>query len=260
MIEIYTSTMRMARLSLLVAVALSAFSPTVWAQPDAPEKVRALELFSQSDEHYKRGEFEQAADLLRQAYDLYPEPLLLYNLARALEGLGDVEGAITQYERYLAEATAIDDRGAIQRRVGTLKAQRAASSGVDTRTYVPTSTPIDTTPRTRSARRLPWFIAGGGLAVVGAGVVFGVMANSKHDAAVDEPVQAEAERLQDQAKSYATTSNVLLFAGGALVIGGVVWGVVELRRSGRQDPPPTALARPRLEIGPTYVGLAWDLP
>jgi tetratricopeptide (TPR) repeat protein len=255
--------MPIARLSLLIAIALSASIRTTRAQPDPPEKVEALELFSQSDEHYKRGEFEQAADLLRRAYDLYPEPLLLYNLARALEGLGDAEGAITQYERYLAEATSIDDRGAIERRVATLKAQRTAAAPVDTAEPLPTSTPVDTTPHIRPPRRLPWFIAGGGIAVVGAGVVLGVVAKNKHDAAVDEPVQVEAERLQNQAQRYATTSNVLLFAGGALVIGGVVWAVVELRRSGRQDQPPVAarsLARPRVEIGPTYVGLAWDLP
>src|SRR5678815_1823222 len=105
MIEIYTSQMRIARLALLIAIALSAGIHTATAQPDPPEKTRALELFAESDQHYKAGEFEQAADLLRQAYDLYPEPLLLYNLARALEGLGDAEGAITQYERYLSSVS-----------------------------------------------------------------------------------------------------------------------------------------------------------
>ena len=70
-------------------------------QPDSRAKARALELFQESDRHYKRGEFERAVELLRQAHALYPEPILVYNLARALEGLGDLPGAIEQYERCL---------------------------------------------------------------------------------------------------------------------------------------------------------------
>jgi tetratricopeptide (TPR) repeat protein len=257
--------MRSVRLCLLVAIALSSRIPTTSAQPDPPEKVRALELFAQSDELYKQGQFEQAADLLREAYDLYPEPLLLYNLARALEGVGDVDGAITQYERYLATATTIDDRGAIERRVATLKAQRAAAQTVTTEPTPPTSPPIDTSPSTEPTsgpRKLPWIIAGGGALVAGTGVVFGFMAKSKHDAAVDEPVQAEAERLQNKAESYATISNVLLIGGGAIAIGGIVWGVIELRKSGHREPIVTAKpsSTPRVEIGPAYVGLRWDLP
>lgn len=254
--------MRIDRLAILIAIALSAGIHVAAAQPDPPEKQRALQLFAESDQHYKAGEFEQAADLLRQAYDLYPEPLLLYNLARALEGLGDMQGAISEYERYLASNATIDDRGAIERRVATLKAQVEAAKPHDTAAPPPTSPLIDTgtsTSDTPRARRLPWIVAGGGAVVAGVGVVFGVMANSKHDAAVDEPVQAEAARLQSKAKTYATVSNVLLIGGGAIAIGGIVWGVLELRRH-HGEPAKTTAAHPRLELTPTYVGLAWDLP
>ena len=201
----------------------------------------------------------QAADLLRQAYDLYPEPLLLYNLARALEGLGDMQGAISEYERYLASNATIDDRGAIERRVATLKAQVAAAKQADTGPPPPTSPPIDVSPApSRPPRRLPWVLAAGGLGVVGGGVVFGLLANKKHEAAVDEPVQAEAARLQSKAKTYATVSNVMLIGGGALLVGGVVWAVLDMRRAHREQP--TTALHPRVEISPTYVGLAWDLP
>jgi tetratricopeptide (TPR) repeat protein len=251
--------MRIARLALLIAIALSAGIHTATAQPDPPEKTRALELFAESDQHYKAGEFEQAADLLRQAYDLYPEPLLLYNLARALEGLGDTEGAITQYERYLATATAIDDRGAIERRVATLKAQLEAAKPSDTAVAPPTSPPIVVSESpSRPPRRLPWVLAAGGLGVVGGGVVFGLVANNKHQAAIDEPVQAEAAKLQSTAKRYATVSNVMLIGGGALLVGGVVWAVLDMRRAHHEQT--TTALHPRVEISPTYLGLAWDLP
>jgi len=93
------------------------------AQPSTTDRERAVALFRESDAHYKRGEFERAAALLREAYALHPEPLLLYNLARALDGPGDFVGAIEQYERHLKLATGNPDRGANERPRGTVPAQ-----------------------------------------------------------------------------------------------------------------------------------------
>src|SRR6185436_17537640 len=89
------------------------------AADDSKDKERALALFEKSDKAYKAGKFEQAVKLLQEAYGLYPEPILLYNLGRAQEGLGDVSGAVESYERYLKDAKQIKDRGAIERRVET---------------------------------------------------------------------------------------------------------------------------------------------
>ena len=233
------------------------------APPDPQAKARALELFDQSDVHYKRGEFEQAAQLLRQAYDIYPEPLLLYNLARALEGMGDLTGAIEQYEKYLELATDIVDRPAIERRLATLKEQqRKAAAGGGPGPKPPTGNgdlgPQDV-PHKPSF--IPWVIASAGGATVIAGGVFGVLANRKHEAAVDEPVQAEAEKLQSKAESYATTANILFVVGGAVAIGGAVWGVIELRRGGsRKQEAPRKTGGARLKVAPAYVGVEWTLP
>src|SRR5512143_2470066 len=76
----------------------------VGARADQSERDRALELFDQSDRAYAAGDYGRAADLVRAAYALYPEPILLYNLGRALEQAGDTRGAIDQYTRYLAVA------------------------------------------------------------------------------------------------------------------------------------------------------------
>src|SRR5438046_3134535 len=91
------------------------------AEPD-PKK-HAAELAAESQTHYKRGEFEISVALLRQAYALYPEPNLQYNLGRSLESMGDAKGAIEAYDNYLANGKNIEDRGAIERRVATLKQQ-----------------------------------------------------------------------------------------------------------------------------------------
>ncbi len=272
----------------MLAIALSA--SVAVAQPTPDHKARALTLFQQSDLHYKRGEFERAVELLRAAHALHAEPLLLYNLARALEGLGDLPGAIAQYERYLKDAVKIEDRGAIERRIATLQAQLAAradggaapepgGAGAGPGTS-PRSGSKDLSqgaqsgpqrsgglaPRggrridagaSASSRRRPWYVAGGGVAVLGAGAVFGYLSQSKNDRAQAEPVQAEAVRLQDRALRDARIANVLFVAGGAIVVGGVVWGVLDRRQHARA---PVTVAGAQVSIAPTWVGLTWELP
>lgn len=259
----------------IIACVLVATVGVATAQPTSPERERALSLFRESDAHYKRGDFEKAAALLREAYDLHPEPILLYNLARALEGLGDFGGAIEQYEAYLNAATEIADRGAIERRIATLKAEVARRAAAADTAAPTASPPSDTTTigaatalppehpsdRDRAGpqagpRRWPWLLAGGGALVLGAGGAFGYLSQTRHDDAVDEPAQAEAARLQDQARGYATVANVLFVAGGLAALGGVAWGVVELRRGG--DRPPARLAGARVDVGPAWLSATWS--
>ncbi len=252
-------------------IAIAAHTAT--AQPTPGDRARALELFRDSDAHYKRGEFEKAAELLRDAYALHPEPILLYNLARALEGLGDFPGAIEQYERYLNADTQIADRGAIERRVATLRAQVERTRG-PTPTHAgpppPPMSDIRTPPPPRvsspprgdaaspraGAGRLPWVIAGTGGAVVGVGAVFGYLSQARHDDAVAAPIQADAARLQDRAHTFATVANVAFAVGGVAAVAGVAWGLYARRHDGAR---PT-VAGARIDVGPTAVAATWVFP
>ncbi|HEY5927482.1 MAG TPA: hypothetical protein VIV11_37615 [Kofleriaceae bacterium] len=110
----------MSRAALAGFVLLLA-SAAALAQPTPAKRKRAGELATESAKHYKRGEFEVSVALLRQAYALYPEPNLLYNLARSLEGMADKRGAVDAYKRYLANAKRIEDRGALERRIKLLE-------------------------------------------------------------------------------------------------------------------------------------------
>lgn len=271
--------MRAPRAIVALVIALSASSAV--AQSPTENRTRALELFEQSADHYKRGEFERAAELLREAYGLYPEPLLLYNLARALESVGDLPGAIENYERYLAEGKDIEDRPAIERRLATLKEQLARTqtpSGGETPTppvneggttaigpgvtdsqgTSPGSTVAmsgdETAPRPRA---LPWFVAGSGVAIAAAGGVFGYLARGKEDDAHAAPVQQDASRLLDDARRDAQIANVLFIAGGVVFAGGVTWAVIERSRGGGKRTPTVAGAR--LDVAPAWVGLTWEL-
>src|SRR5262249_45526764 len=81
----------------------------------------------------------------------------------------------------------------------------------------------------------PWVVTGVGVAAVGAGVVFGLLASSKHDAATTEPVQTTANAEQSQAKTFATIADVSIIAGGAIAAGGLVWGLLSLRSGDKTD-------------------------
>jgi tetratricopeptide (TPR) repeat protein len=245
----------------------------MWASPArADDREKALILFENSDKAYKAGKFEEAVALLREAYQLYPEPLLLYNLGRAQEGLGDTAGALESYEQYLKDAKEIKDRGAIERRIETLKAQ-IAKAEADARQRAEEEErrrreeeerkrnpppPIDT--RTPLEKYGPWTTMGVGGAVVLTGVYFGVRASSRHDDALATPIQRDAAELQASAERSATIANVMFAAGGAVLAGGIVWKLLQWKSGSDNDAQSTQPQGAQLKVGPGSIALEWVLP
>jgi tetratricopeptide (TPR) repeat protein len=211
----------------------------------ADERERALELFGQSAEHYREGRFSVAVELLREAYALHPEPTLLYNLARALEGMGELDEAIVSYERFLRDAEDVEDRGAIERRLETLRRQRddqreleRARSGegatVPEDDGLENATAVE--PRDASGPgALPWVVAGVGVAALGAGVAFGAMAKAANDDAIEEPIHERAVAFREDAESHQLLANVLLVAGGVVAAAGLLWGLIDLGAGDEED-------------------------
>jgi len=248
-------------LSILVAVAL--VGSFAHAGGD-DQKAKAIRLFGDADKLYKTGDFEQAAKLLEEAYALYPEPLLLYNLARALEGMGSTQGAIDAYERYLAQAAKIEDRGAIERRVATLKVQLAARGPAQPAPVVvdpmpPVALKLSDPfggPPVQEARphrsALPFVTIGVGAGALITGFVFGKLSADRHDSAVAASSQVDAQRLDDSAHGFATTANVMFIAGGAIVVAGVVWEILDHKRVHRQPLVGLAVGRSTLGIAGTW--------
>ncbi|MGF1464513.1 MAG: tetratricopeptide repeat protein [Sandaracinaceae bacterium] len=97
-------------------------APEAAAGQELTSRDRALVLFEESEELYRERRFAEAAVLLRQAYALSEEPVLLYNLARALDRAGDRAEALAAYERYLADAPEGPTRRRAQAAVGRLRA------------------------------------------------------------------------------------------------------------------------------------------
>src|SRR5688572_32536530 len=81
-------------------------------------------LFERSAVSYKAGRYLEAAELLRRCYQISPAPVLLLNLARALDKAGQVDEAIEAYLRYVQMLPDALQRAEIEKRVAELRAGR----------------------------------------------------------------------------------------------------------------------------------------
>jgi tetratricopeptide (TPR) repeat protein len=231
---------RSAARSALLAAFLAL--PSVAARADGPDPrgAQALDLFEQSEAAYDSGRFADAIALLRRSYELRREPVLLYNLGRAYEGLGDLPNAAQSYEAFLASQPNASDRGALQRRIATLRQQLAEREAL--RRQVEGRRP-------RGPSALPWLLAGIGAAGLVTGGAFGLAANHTHAQATNEPTYAKAADLQSEARSFATVANVCFVAGGALLLAGVAWGLLDASAAARSRGAPSAGAWQRPQLG-----------
>jgi tetratricopeptide (TPR) repeat protein len=230
------------------------------------DKARAEELFKKSVESYRTGDFKQAIELLDAAYAIDPQPVLIYNRARAEEGLGRLDEAIAGYEHFLTLEPGAPDRGAIEQRLTTLRRQRDERAALEkereSRAQAPAAAPASSagtghepSQSARSPNVLPYVVAGAGVAGVAAGAIFGVLAVSRKDDAVAEPVQQKAIDLKDDADGLATLSTVGFIVGGILVAAGVTWWVLDRQSSSKQGATSV-----RLRLGAGLVGIGGFLP
>lgn len=196
---------------IVATMAVLTLVHTARAEPPSDQD-RAVVLFHTAETAYTEGRFQEAVSLLKQAYDLAHDPVLLFNLGTAEEGLRDYRAAITAYKGYLQGAPDAHDKDSVAIRIKTLEDLIAASPK-----------PIV----------MPWVIGVPGVLTLGAAGVVGALALDKHNDALNEPVQTTARDAQDTAASFATVSNVLFVVGGVLVATGVTWLIAQVAGRGK---------------------------
>lgn len=239
-------------MATLVAIALAALAstatPAAMAAPEGPagagggpseesEEIRrseALDLFDQSRQAYRAGQFARAAALLRKAYALHPSPVLLYNLARAEESAGHDDAALAAYRRYLEADPRARDRGAIEQRIATIgeriarreqaEQQRERAEARAQAAEQQAATDGDD----GSSVLWPAIAIGAGGAGLVTGIVFAGLAKSDESAAHDEPSHAASVEAFERGEQYATVATVAFVAGGIVTGGGLVWLMVTL--------------------------------
>ncbi|HZO14916.1 MAG TPA: tetratricopeptide repeat protein [Polyangiaceae bacterium] len=203
-------------------------SPAAQAQ----EASSASELYERGKKLFESGDFRGALQLFKKAYAMDPHPVLIYNIARSHESLGELEGAIEAFEKYLELDPKAPDRGAVEQRIATLKRQLEERQALEARARQaekprPPPKP-EPEPEPEGPSPIPWIIAGVGVAGVGAGVAMGAVAQARFDAAVEEQSAERAQGLEDEAHSLALGANIAFAIGGAIALGGAIAGIVNV--------------------------------
>ena len=62
---------------------------------------KAAALAKEGDKFYKDGKYKEAAEALAKAYEIDPNPTLLYNRARALDQAGEMKASLAAYREFV---------------------------------------------------------------------------------------------------------------------------------------------------------------
>ncbi|MEK6607826.1 MAG: tetratricopeptide repeat protein [Myxococcota bacterium] len=210
---------RVALLGLLVS------TPSSLALADDAEKAQAREHFKQGKILYNLGKFPDAAEEFEQAYRLYPDAQMLFNLARVHHEAKNRERAIFFYERYLSEFPEAEDRADVQKWIDELRRDDDAAKAAAVPEGAVATQPAP--PPDRPGLRLAgWITAGVGAALLVTGAVFARMAQSEEDeieaAYRGESVLYADAKADSGGDGLNTMTAVALIGGGAALLAGGV--------------------------------------
>lgn len=94
-------------IALLVGATLWVSSPTLAAAASSPAvsaatKDKAKKLYGEGQAAYQQGDFAAALALFQQAYDTFPAPALLFNIAQCHRKMSNAAAALETLEKYKA--------------------------------------------------------------------------------------------------------------------------------------------------------------
>lgn len=268
--------------AMAVALAPAHAQPEGGSKPPVSESDRATARrhFERGKELHAAGKYPEAAGEYLAAYDRFPAPAFLYNVAQVYRLAGDKQNALENYRKYLEQEP--DGEGSADARefIAALEAQLAAESsgGTDATQPAPIDDagarpdPIDPIPAPgppdadlggtnpgRGKRITGLVVGAAGVVGLGVSVVFALKARSATDDlnAYEGPWTDEQQGIYDDGQSAERTALIsAAVGGGALVTGAILYylGSREGRRATElrhrnadmvSDLPP----QPRFQLG-----------
>ncbi|MFZ5442146.1 MAG: hypothetical protein ACOZQL_19215 [Myxococcota bacterium] len=228
------------------------------ALPALAANPKATQLAKDADRLYKDNKYKEAAETLRQAYDLEPAPLYLYNIARAYDQAGELDFALEYYREYVglpaedAQPDLVKKANLAMDRLRTLVAKaeadkklrdaekerleddakkaeaRADAEAAEARRQrrefeAKEKARREAEEQRISTRRLGAYISGG-VAVAGLGLAlgFGIGTAGNRDAFRRAETLADKERLEASTRATAAVTDISLLVGVAAAITTVV--------------------------------------
>lgn len=226
----------------------------------------ARQAFERGRIHYENGDFSKAADAFAMAYELSGKPDLLYNLYVAYRDANQQTKAAEALRDYLQNAEVVHNRPQLEARLEALEAG-IAKREVETAAAEPppekASEQVQQEPEPELAAEpmndrwwlYPTVVLASGGALMLASVPTGVMARSKAQELHDEcdPVcDPEKKATRDSGKTLALVTDVLMFGGAAVAVGGAIWMI--LARPDENEAVATGRVRPGFACAPGACG------
>jgi tetratricopeptide (TPR) repeat protein len=203
-----------------------------------PGRARALQLLNESSVAYREGRFGEAATMLQEAYALHAEPILLYNLARALEADGQLDEAAAAYRQFLEVAPEAEQAAPSRRRVEVIEGLIAARDApvvvepvvVEEAPVIVAAPPPSAGPDTTA----PWVMFAASTAIAGAGaILLGVSVVRYADA--ERASMIDYAAIESEAFALRDAGAVLLGIGAAAMVGTGIWAIVASTSSGPSE-------------------------
>lgn len=261
--------MRALVCSFVLLMALPVIALPVTAQEaEAPSTDAEYEAHLQEAlADYQARRYLEAAESFRAAYALRPEPDLQYNVARSLERALRREEAVAAYDEYLSlpgttsqmRARAMEARQSLRTEIEALAradARAAAQEQSESEPEPPETPEIEPLAPVASGgldlAPIGWVVFGVGAATAVVGAVFGGLAIEANDSFYASTDRDEQVLLRDRVQRYALLTDILVGAGLAVGITGII--LVAVSSGGDEDA--SAALRVTPVAGPDLAGVS----
>ena len=236
----------------------------------SPFREKVDQLNAEAVEKFKAKQYDEAAALFEQAYDLQPEPNYLFNIGRIYEESGNLEKSVEYYERFVKEpGVPLESREKGLERLRVLRAileetapEPEPESEVEPEPEPETKPdpeprlePPPAEPKPSKLRIAGYALLGvGGAALVGGGVLGG-LALGRANALEGQHTYEERDETASSGRTMALTADIMFGVGGAIAAAGLVMVLVSLQKK------PKASARAALApwASPRGTGLSATL-
>ena len=118
-----------AAMTLTLASATPAFAQVPSLDDlDEDQQRQLANLYDLAESNAEGGEWRKSLGYFRDAYEMFPHPRLLYQIARCHDKLGEEAAALTAYRRFVADLPDATEVPEARRRIASLQTKQAAES------------------------------------------------------------------------------------------------------------------------------------
>ena len=249
---------------LIPAAVLGLMIVSSLAQAANP-KVAAL--VKEGDRLYKENKYREAAEALKKAYDLEPSPVLLYNIARAFDQAGELKLALENYRQFVGQEAAdpqlVKKANLAMDRLRTLvareeagkqvqdadkkrledeaaaakekAAQEAEKARAQKEAYEAKEKAAQAAASKKTSTRLvaALVIGGVGVAALGSGIAFGVLATGSKNSFRSAGSVADKQRYANDTRTQSLIADVSF----GVAIAAAVTAVIVFPKGGSEPEP-----------------------